>query len=186
MKEGKPSSRKRKPIAQLYHFLSIDSFPKMNGINYKLAISYFKGVLPWQNLETDWAICLRFHPFNDFDFEMNEMHEHVKWKRYWRPLGVWVRMLSDTIRSIVSLLAILFLFIFIFAVLGLQLFGGRFKPDRRTNFDTLWEAFLAVFQVTIACHPSIHPSFLPSVLLLPSLYSCVCLCWVVLMLHGLL
>ena len=55
-------------------------------------------------------------------------------------------------RSIASLLLLLFLFIVIFALLGMQLFGGKFnfvvihdKP--RSNFDTFWQSLLTVFQV---------------------------------------
>jgi len=55
-------------------------------------------------------------------------------------------------RSIVSLLLLLFLFIVIFALLGMQLFGGKFnfnplvdKP--RSNFDSFWQSLLTVFQV---------------------------------------
>jgi len=57
-------------------------------------------------------------------------------------------------RSIVSLLLLLFLFIVIFALLGMQLFGGKFnfnpladKP--RSNFDSFWQSLLTVFQVHI-------------------------------------
>jgi len=56
-------------------------------------------------------------------------------------------------RSIVSLLLLLFLFIVIFALLGMQLFGGKFnfnplvdKP--RSNFDSFWQSLLTVFQVS--------------------------------------
>jgi len=59
-------------------------------------------------------------------------------------------------RSIVSLLLLLFLFIVIFALLGMQLFGGKFnfnplvdKP--RSNFDSFWQSLLTVFQV---CRPT--------------------------------
>jgi len=58
-------------------------------------------------------------------------------------------------RSIVSLLLLLFLFIVIFALLGMQLFGGKFnfnplidKP--RSNFDSFWQSLLTVFQVTVS------------------------------------
>jgi hypothetical protein len=66
-------------------------------------------------------------------------------------------------RAIASLLVLLFLFIVIFALLGMQVFGGKFnalldgaKP--RSNFDTFWQAMLCVFQVlirrpsSILCH----------------------------------
>jgi voltage-dependent calcium channel L type alpha-1D len=28
-----------------------------------------------------------------------------------------------------------------------QLFGGKFDDEQRTNFDTFWQAYLAVFQM---------------------------------------
>ena len=55
-------------------------------------------------------------------------------------------------RSIASLLLLLFLFIVIFALLGMQVFGGKFNFDQtqnkpRHNFDTFWQSLLTVFQV---------------------------------------
>jgi len=53
-------------------------------------------------------------------------------------------------RSIISLLFLLFLFILIFALLGMQLFGGQFNFDGGTpqaNFNTFPIALLTVFQV---------------------------------------
>jgi voltage-dependent calcium channel L type alpha-1D len=48
-------------------------------------------------------------------------------------------------------LFLLFLFIVIFALLGMQLFGAQFKLVReenpRTNFDDFWNAMLTVFQI---------------------------------------
>jgi hypothetical protein len=51
-----------------------------------------------------------------------------------------------------SLLFLLFLFIFIFALLGMQVFGGSFNfPEGRptSNFDTITSALLTVFQVIV-------------------------------------
>ena len=70
--------------------------------------------------------------------------------RYWRSLGHLVRTLFSTMRSILSLMSILFTFSFTFAMLGHQLFGDRFPEDRRANFDTPWESFLTVAQVSLA------------------------------------
>ena len=56
----------------------------------------------------------------------------------------------------VSLLVLLFLFLGIFALLGTQVFGGKFKERKspvfgyskpRANFDSFVESFFAVFQV---------------------------------------
>jgi len=72
--------------------------------------------------------------------------------RYWTSLRNLVASLLNSMRSIVSLLLLLFLFIVIFALLGMQLFGGKFnfnplvdKP--RSNFDSFWQSLLTVFQV---------------------------------------
>jgi len=63
-----------------------------------------------------------------------------------------------------SLLFLLFLFIFIFALLGMQLFGGSFNFHDGTptsNFDTIINALLTVFQV-YACPiwPTLHQYFI--------------------------
>lgn len=59
--------------------------------------------------------------------------------------------LLNSIRSIASLLLLLFLFIVIFALLGMQLFGGRYDfedlEERRSNFDNFPQALISVFQV---------------------------------------
>ncbi|MGH0125190.1 UNVERIFIED_CONTAM: hypothetical protein FKN15_027583 [Acipenser sinensis] len=54
-------------------------------------------------------------------------------------------------KSIASLLLLLFLFIIIFALLGMQLFGGKFNFDetqtKRSTFDSFPQALLTVFQI---------------------------------------
>uniref|UniRef100_A0A5S6R1F3 Voltage-dependent L-type calcium channel subunit alpha n=1 Tax=Trichuris muris TaxID=70415 RepID=A0A5S6R1F3_TRIMR len=73
--------------------------------------------------------------------------------RYWNSLRNLVASLLNSLRSIASLLLLLFLFIVIFALLGMQVFGGKFntinphanKP--RANFDTVVQALLTVFQI---------------------------------------
>ena len=65
-------------------------------------------------------------------------------------MGALVKSLVDSIASIVALLVLLCLFIFIFALLGMQLFGGAFNfPDGTpdANFDTFVISLLTVFQV---------------------------------------
>ena len=76
--------------------------------------------------------------------------------RYWSSLRNLVVALTNAISSILSLLLLLFLFIFIFALLGMQLFGGNFNfPEGRptSNFDTITNALLTVFQVNILTKP---------------------------------
>eukprot|EP00794_Sanderia_malayensis_P016249 gene16249-17890_t len=73
-----------------------------------------------------------------------------RFTRYWNSLKNLVASLLSSIKSILSLLFLLFLFILIFALLGMQLFGGTFAdqiPLPRTNFDDFWNAMLAVFQI---------------------------------------
>ena len=72
--------------------------------------------------------------------------------RYWRSLSNLVASLLNSIQSIASLLLLLFLFIVIFALLGMQVFGGKFNFDAtdakpRSNFDTFVQSLLTVFQV---------------------------------------
>ena len=72
--------------------------------------------------------------------------------------------LTNSIEAIVSLLVLLFIFLAIFALLGIQVFGGKFKhrlppssfgekietkieEDPRSNFNSFSESFSAVFQV---------------------------------------
>ncbi|XP_058807730.1 muscle calcium channel subunit alpha-1 isoform X4 [Phymastichus coffea] len=72
--------------------------------------------------------------------------------KYWRSLSNLVASLLNSIQSIASLLLLLFLFIVIFALLGMQVFGGRFnfsaEDDKpRANFDSFWQSLLTVFQI---------------------------------------
>uniref|UniRef100_A0A4W4FYL9 Voltage-dependent L-type calcium channel subunit alpha n=1 Tax=Electrophorus electricus TaxID=8005 RepID=A0A4W4FYL9_ELEEL len=75
----------------------------------------------------------------------------VKISKYWKSLSNLVASLVNSVRSIASLLLLLFLFIVIFALLGMQVFGGKFNfPDRdlqRSNFDNFPQALISVFQV---------------------------------------
>lgn len=71
--------------------------------------------------------------------------------KYWKSLRNLVISLLSSMRSIISLLFLLFLFILIFALLGMQLFGGQFNFDSGTpptNFNTFPIALLTVFQVS--------------------------------------
>ena len=67
--------------------------------------------------------------------------------------------LINSIEAIVSLLVLLFLFLGIFALLGTQLFGGKFPVRRekgdvshtmrrpRSHFDSFGSSLFTVFQV---------------------------------------
>ncbi|KAL8580522.1 hypothetical protein ACOMHN_054677 [Nucella lapillus] len=70
--------------------------------------------------------------------------------RYWANMRNLVISLLSSMRSILSLLFLLFLFILIFALLGMQLFGGEmnFEEGRpSSHFDTFPIALLTVFQI---------------------------------------
>jgi voltage-dependent calcium channel L type alpha-1D len=73
--------------------------------------------------------------------------------RYWTALRNLVASLLNSMKSIASLLLLLFLFIVIFALLGMQMFGGKFdrifevEEKPRNNFDSFWSALITVFQV---------------------------------------
>merc|ERR1719186_1373881 len=68
--------------------------------------------------------------------------------RYWASMGNLVKSLVNSIASINALLVLLMLFIFIFALLGMQIFGGRFKNEEsRSTFDTFPQSCLTVFQI---------------------------------------
>ncbi|XP_015229541.1 PREDICTED: voltage-dependent P/Q-type calcium channel subunit alpha-1A-like isoform X17 [Cyprinodon variegatus] len=70
--------------------------------------------------------------------------------KYWAPLRNLVVSLLNSMKSIVSLLFLLFLFIVVFALLGMQLFGGQFNFESGTpptNFDTFAAAIMTVFQI---------------------------------------
>lgn len=70
--------------------------------------------------------------------------------KYWASLRNLVISLLNSMRSIISLLFLLFLFILIFALLGMQLFGGQFNFPHGTpptNFNTFPIALLTVFQI---------------------------------------
>ncbi|KPP79716.1 voltage-dependent P/Q-type calcium channel subunit alpha-1A-like, partial [Scleropages formosus] len=70
--------------------------------------------------------------------------------KYWASLRNLVVSLLNSMKSIISLLFLLFLFIVVFALLGMQLFGGQFNFDTGTpptNFDTFPAAIMTVFQI---------------------------------------
>lgn len=61
-------------------------------------------------------------------------------------IGVMVR----SYKSFIYITLLMFLFIFIFSLLGMQTFGGQFSyPDGtpRGNYDSFPVAFITVFQV---------------------------------------
>ena len=100
--------------------------------------------------------------------EPNHLTLSPSFPRYWRSMSLLVKSLLDSMSAIVSLLVLLILFISIFAMLGTQLFGGRFQPpSSRSRFESFIGSFLTVFQVditlshshTVTLSPaSVHPT----------------------------
>ena len=72
---------------------------------------------------------------------------------HWQSLSNLVASLLNSMKSIASLLLLLFLFIIIFSLLGMQVFGGKFNFDetqtKRSTFDNFPQALLTVFQVRV-------------------------------------
>uniref|UniRef100_A0A8C4GLP4 Voltage-dependent L-type calcium channel subunit alpha n=1 Tax=Dicentrarchus labrax TaxID=13489 RepID=A0A8C4GLP4_DICLA len=75
----------------------------------------------------------------------------LKVTRYWTSLSNLVASLLNSVRSIACLLLLLFLFIVIFSLLGMQVFGGKFnfpnKSKPRSTFDSFPQALITVFQI---------------------------------------
>ena len=70
-----------------------------------------------------------------------------------------VKSLADSITSITALLVLLSLSVFIAALLGIQLFSGKFPSSSRSNFDGMVASTLTVFQVNIESNITLN-SFL--------------------------
>lgn len=99
-----------------------------------------------------WLVMLCFFGF----FFSVCVNTRVLIYRHWASLSNLVASLLNSMKSIASLLLLLFLFIIIFSLLGMQLFGGKFNFDetqtKRSTFDNFPQALLTVFQVTVF-HP---------------------------------
>ncbi|TVG26740.1 Voltage-dependent R-type calcium channel subunit alpha-1E [Bagarius yarrelli] len=95
------------------------------------------------------ALGFVFHKGSYLRNGWNVMDFIVVLSGYWASLRNLVVSLMNSMKSIISLLFLLFLFIVVFALLGMQLFGGRFifEEFTPTNFDTFPAAIMTVFQV---------------------------------------
>ena len=75
----------------------------------------------------------------------------MKVTSYAKDLSNLVASLMNSLNSILALIFLLFLILGVFALLGMQLFGGKFavefEPTPQQNFDTFVPAFLTVFQI---------------------------------------
>ncbi|XP_029473647.1 voltage-dependent R-type calcium channel subunit alpha-1E isoform X4 [Rhinatrema bivittatum] len=108
------------------------------------------GVTVGSIFEVVWAI---FRPGTSFGISVLRalrLLRIFKVTKYWASLRNLVVSLMNSMKSIISLLFLLFLFIVVFALLGMQLFGGRFNFNDGTpsaNFDTFPAAIMTVFQI---------------------------------------
>jgi len=64
----------------------------------------------------------------------------------WRPVQQILSSLAASMRELFNFSLILFLFLLMFAIGGVELFGNRL--DDRSNFDTLWYSAVTTFQIT--------------------------------------
>ncbi|XP_012929096.1 voltage-dependent N-type calcium channel subunit alpha-1B isoform X6 [Heterocephalus glaber] len=127
---------------------------KMYGLGPR---SYFRssfncfdfGVIVGSIFEVVWAAIKPGTSFGISVLRALRLLRIFKVTKYWNSLRNLVVSLLNSMKSIISLLFLLFLFIVVFALLGMQLFGGQFNfkdETPTTNFDTFPAAILTVFQ----------------------------------------
>uniref|UniRef100_A0A673K1G6 Voltage-dependent calcium channel type A subunit alpha-1 n=1 Tax=Sinocyclocheilus rhinocerous TaxID=307959 RepID=A0A673K1G6_9TELE len=131
-----------------------EMFLKMYGLGFRLYFhSSFNcfdcGVIVGSIFEVVWGF---FRPGESFGISVLRalrLLRIFKITKYWTSLRNLVVSLMSSMKSIISLLFLLFLFIVVFALLGMQLFGGRFifEDYTPTNFDTFPAAIMTVFQI---------------------------------------
>uniref|UniRef100_A0A3Q3X1Y8 Voltage-dependent calcium channel alpha-1 subunit IQ domain-containing protein n=1 Tax=Mola mola TaxID=94237 RepID=A0A3Q3X1Y8_MOLML len=131
-----------------------EMFLKMYGLGFRLYFhSSFNcfdcGVIVGSIFEVVWGF---FRPGISFGISVLRalrLLRIFKITKYWASLRNLVVSLMSSMKSIISLLFLLFLFIVVFALLGMQLFGGRFifEDYTPTNFDTFPAAIMTVFQI---------------------------------------
>ncbi|XP_064171819.1 voltage-dependent P/Q-type calcium channel subunit alpha-1A-like isoform X9 [Anguilla rostrata] len=135
-------------------FLS-EMFIKMYGLGYR---PYFHSsfncfdciVIVGSIFEVIWAVIQPGTSFGISVLRALRLLRIFKVTKYWASLRNLVVSLLNSMKSIISLLFLLFLFIVVFALLGMQLFGGQFNFESGTpptNFDTFPAAIMTVFQI---------------------------------------
>nr|XP_020668758.1 voltage-dependent N-type calcium channel subunit alpha-1B isoform X8 [Pogona vitticeps] len=108
------------------------------------------GVIVGSIFEVIWAAVKPGTSFGISVLRALRLLRIFKVTKYWNSLRNLVVSLLNSMKSIISLLFLLFLFIVVFALLGMQLFGGQFHFNNETpttNFDTFPTAILTVFQI---------------------------------------
>uniref|UniRef100_A0A671YSJ3 Voltage-dependent N-type calcium channel subunit alpha n=1 Tax=Sparus aurata TaxID=8175 RepID=A0A671YSJ3_SPAAU len=108
------------------------------------------GVIVGSIIEVIWDMVKPGSSFGISVLRALRLLRIFKVTKYWNSLRNLVVSLLNSMKSIISLLFLLFLFIVVFALLGMQLFGGQFNFENETpttNFDTFPAAILTVFQI---------------------------------------
>jgi voltage-dependent calcium channel N type alpha-1B len=70
--------------------------------------------------------------------------------RQWRTFRSLMSTMKRSIQQVSYFFLVLMLWLLLFAILGMQLFGGGLGSGRnlpRTNFETLWMSFVSMFQI---------------------------------------
>ena len=64
-------------------------------------------------------------------------------------MKIIIKAIQKTLQSFIYILMLLILFLFIYSLLGIQIFQGKFNfsDPFRQNFDNFYNAFISVFQV---------------------------------------
>ena len=75
----------------------------------------------------------------------------VRVLRALRSMRLLIQVIGEAITSFAYVGVLLILFMFIYSLLGMQLFGGKFppseEPDERQTYDSFQKAFLSVYQI---------------------------------------
>ncbi|KAH9505336.1 Voltage-dependent P/Q-type calcium channel subunit alpha-1A [Bulinus truncatus] len=133
----------------------LEMFIKMYALGFKV---YFRSsfnkfdciVIVGSTFEVIWSEFKKGSSFGISVLRALRLLRIFKMTRYWSSLRNLVVSLLNSIKSILSLLFLLFLFMVIFALLGMQLFGGKmnFEEGRpAAHFDSFIIALLTVFQI---------------------------------------
>ncbi|XP_062867334.1 voltage-dependent N-type calcium channel subunit alpha-1B [Trichomycterus rosablanca] len=108
------------------------------------------GVIVGSIFEVIWAAIVPGASFGISVLRALRLLRIFKVTKYWNSLRNLVVSLLNSMKSIISLLFLLFLFIVVFALLGMQLFGGQFNFENETpttNFNNFPAAIMTVFQI---------------------------------------
>lgn len=72
----------------------------------------------------------------------------LKMFRYLESLRLIGEVLMGSASSFMAIAVLILLFMVVFSIVGLHIFGGVFPPEKVPNFNTFYHSFILVFQVT--------------------------------------